>query len=147
MSPPTHISANDLPWSTAASYPEALQRVVRWKTLVGQDPGVPVAEVRLGLLELDPGGYYPAHAHPAPEIYLVLSGAAQWTVGEETFRAEAGMAIYHAPNVPHRMVNDGPTPLQAVWWWWAPEGRREVLSAGVTLLEPMPADAEGRAGV
>jgi quercetin dioxygenase-like cupin family protein len=146
MSPPTHISAQDLSWSTAAAYPEALQRVVRWKTLVGEEPGVPLADVRMGLLTLDPGGYYPAHAHPAPEIYLVLSGAAEWTVGEETFCAEAGTAIYHAPNIPHRMVNNGQAPLQAVWWWWAPEGRREVLSIGVTLLEPMPVATDGPTG-
>jgi oxalate decarboxylase/phosphoglucose isomerase-like protein (cupin superfamily) len=48
------------------------------------------------------------------------------------------MAIYHAPNMPHRMVNEGDEPLKAVWFWWAPAGRTEVLQGAVTLLEPMP---------
>ena len=92
----------------------------------------------MGILELEAGGYYPLHSHPSPEIYFILSGTAEWTVGDETFIATPGMAIYHASNVPHRMVNQGTEPLRTVWFWWAPDGSKDVLQVGVKLLEAMP---------
>ena len=141
--PPNHASAADTEWGTSPSYPEALQQVVRWKILAGgnlfgQAFGVPQKDVLMGVLDLDPGGYYPFHAHPAPEMYYVVSGTAQWSVGDETFTAAPGMAIYHPPNTPHRMVNTGAETLHTVWFWWAPDGRSEALHGAITLLEDMP---------
>lgn len=141
---PNHTDAADAEWQVASHYPEALRQAVRWKTLVGGNGhelpgGVPQQDVAMGVLELDPGGYYPAHAHPAPEIYYVVGGSAEWTVGDETFTATPGMAIYHAPHMPHRMVNNGTEKLSAVWFWWAPGGSNEVLEGAIELLEPLPA--------
>lgn len=97
-----------------ASYPEELRRVVRYRPLVGGNrqnwAGVPEEDVLMGVLELTAGATYPAHSHPSPEIYYVVSGIAEWTVGDETFMAEAGTAVYHAPNASHRMVNTGNEP-------------------------------------
>lgn len=143
IKPPNHIEANQAEWQVTASYPEPLRHTVRWKTLIGGNGadwlgGVPQKDVIVGVLDLDPGGYYPAHAHPAPEIYFILSGTAEWTVGEETFTAKPGMAIYHAANIPHRMVNKGTETLKTIWFWWAPDGRAEVLGAEVRFLEPPP---------
>jgi mannose-6-phosphate isomerase-like protein (cupin superfamily) len=141
--PLNHVEARDAKWQVSAAYPPALQKVVRWKTLIGGNGldwrgAVPEKDVIFGVLDLDPGGFYPAHAHAAPEIYFVLSGTAEWTVGDDTFIAKAGMAIYHASNTPHRMVNKGTEPLKTIWFWWAPEGRTQVLGEEVRLLEPMP---------
>ena len=102
---------------------------------LGRTAALELPEMWGGLLDLDPGGHYPTHFHPAPEIYFVLSGTAEWTIGEETFTAKPGMAIYHAPNAPHRMINTGAEPFRTVWFWWAPDGRRDVLGAQVKFLE------------
>jgi len=135
----THAHVNQLEWETASSYPEELQKVVHWKMLIGGNaPSIPQKDVLMGVLDLEAGGYYPLHSHPSPEIYFIVSGSAEWTVGGETFTAIPGTAIYHAPNVPHRMVNNGNEPLHTVWFWWAPKGERDVLQVGVTLLESMP---------
>ena len=135
----TYANADDFEWTSASSYPEALQKIVRWKMLVGGDaPAIPQKDVSMGVLDLDAGGYYPLHAHPAPEIYFIMSGTAEWTVGDETFTATPGMSIYHAPNVPHRMVNSGTETLCTVWFWWAPDGKRDVLQGDIELLESMP---------
>jgi len=85
-----------------------------------------------------PGGYYPLHFHPAPEIYYVIEGTARWTVGEETFLAKPGTAIYHRPNIPHRTVNTGKKKLKVFWIWYAPGGKEEVLEISSRLIEPMP---------
>jgi dimethylpropiothetin dethiomethylase len=138
-----HIEVGQADWQVSAAYPEDLKKVVRWKTLIGSNGadwlgGIPQKDVVFGVLDLDPGGYYPSHSHPAPEIYFILSGTAEWTVGDETFIAKSGMAIYHAPDTAHRMVNKAKEPLKTLWFWWAPDGRAEVLSQQVALLEPMP---------
>ena len=141
--PTNHIETSQAEWHVCAYYPEPLRQMVRWKTLIGSNGvdwlgGVPQKDVILGILDLDPGGYYPTHAHPAPEIYFVLSGTAEWTIDEKTFTARPGMAIYHAADAPHRMVNRGSEPLRTLWFWWAPDGRADVLSAEVRFLEPLP---------
>jgi mannose-6-phosphate isomerase-like protein (cupin superfamily) len=137
------VEASNAEWQVSSYYPEALRRVVRWRTLIGGNGadwvgGIPQKDVIFGVLDLDPGGYYPLHSHPAPEIYFILSGTAEWTIGAETFTAKSGMAIYHASNMPHRMVNTGIEPLKTLWLWWAPDGNAEVLGEKVDLLEAMP---------
>jgi quercetin dioxygenase-like cupin family protein len=137
---PTHITLGERPWTSSEQYPEALRRVYRYKALIGgKRPGVvPQADVLMGVLELAPGAIYPAHKHPAPELYYVMRGRARWTVGEETFVAEPGTAIYHPPNTLHRMVNLGDEVLETVYMWWAPEGNRDVIRVPSELLEPVP---------
>src|SRR4030095_670278 len=118
MSANNHITTRQVAWTTAASYPEQVQKIVHWKTLIGgKSPSIPEEDVFMGVLDLEAGGYYPLHSHPAPEIYFILSGTAKWTVGDETFMAEPGMAIYHALNAPHRMVNKGNELLKTIWFW------------------------------
>ena len=138
--PPTHITLKDRPWTSSEQYPEALRRVYRYKALIGgQRAGVvPQPDVLMGMLELAPGATYPAHKHPAPELYYVMSGTATWTVGEDTFVAGPGTAIYHPPNTLHRMVNTGEEVLRTVYMWWAPGGDRDVIKVSSELLESVP---------
>jgi len=135
----SHVHIDQFDWTTVSSYPENLQKIVHLKMLVGGDtPSIPQQDVMMGVLDLEAGGYYPLHSHLSPEIYFILSGTAEWTVGTETFIATPGTTIYHADNVPHRMVNHGTEPLRTVWFWWAPDGNKNVLQEGVTFLETMP---------
>jgi quercetin dioxygenase-like cupin family protein len=140
---PVHTAADQAEWQVSPHYPDDLRRTCRWKSLIGSGANwvgaIPQKDVIMGILELDAGGYYPAHAHPAPEIYFVTGGEAEWTVGEETFTARPGVAIYHAAHTPHRMVNKGPETLRAIWFWWAPDGSAEVLRGEVYFTEAAPA--------
>jgi quercetin dioxygenase-like cupin family protein len=142
--PRSHVHVRDVQWTASPQYPEALRRVYRYKPLIGgRWPGViPQQDVLMGVLELAPRAIYAAHAHPAPEIYYVMSGKALWTVGDETFDAEPGTAIYHAPNALHRMINTGDETLRVCWIWWAPDGNHDVLNIGSKLLEPVPEQPE-----
>jgi quercetin dioxygenase-like cupin family protein len=136
----THITLNERPWTSSEQYPEPLRQVYRYKALIGgQRQGVvPEADVLMGVLELAPRAIYPAHKHPAPELYYITSGTAQWTVGEETFSAGPGTAIYHPPDTLHRMINTGDEVLRTVYMWWAPGGDRNAIRASSQLLEPVP---------
>ncbi len=141
-----HVHVDQIEWKGTSSYPPELRKVYRWKALVGGDEqhwykgwkGIPLGDILTGVLELDPGAYYPLHLHPAPEIYYVIRGLARWTVGKETFLARPGTAVYHPPNAPHRMINIGKKKLEVFWIWFAPHGHTDVFSVGSRLVEPMP---------
>lgn len=131
----THV--DEAAWQPDDLHPELLRGVYRYKTLVGA-PAVPCPDASMGILELT-RGTYPFHEHPAPEIYFVLRGRAEWTIGADTFPVREGAAIYHAPGARHRMVLRGREPLVAVWFWWAPGGRAEVLRVSSRLSADLPA--------
>jgi quercetin dioxygenase-like cupin family protein len=60
------------------------------------------AQLFLGLNCFEPGQRQAAHVHRgADKFYLVLSGKARITVGEETQVAEAGGLIWAPADVPH----------------------------------------------
>jgi mannose-6-phosphate isomerase-like protein (cupin superfamily) len=47
------------------------------------------------------------HKHPYPETWLVRSGRAQFTVGDDQIEAGAGEIVIAAPNIPHKFLNVG----------------------------------------
>lgn len=125
----THI--DDIEWTTNFTYSDELWKVYRYKPLVRASladwRGVARADVRMGLQELDPGAAYPTHHHPSPEIYVVVSGGARWSVEDRTIDAEAGTQIYTPPDSRHRIENTGETRLRWLYFWWAPNGDRSVF--------------------
>ena len=122
--------------------------VSRWKTLVGGDEGGELAEadVQFGRWQLAPGTTYHAHRHEVSEIYYIISGEAEWTVGNETRRVTAGATILTEPGQVHKMVNLTDKPIDALWFWWAPDGRREVLIGDYEYTEPAPVPMPGFEG-
>ena len=52
------------------------------------------------------------HVHPYDELFIVRTGRALFTVGEEKFEAEAGDILLGPANVPHKYHNLGPGPLE-----------------------------------
>src|SRR5574341_1314102 len=88
----SHVHIRDVRWTASPQYPEALRRVYRYKPPIGGrwQGVIPQQDILMGILELAPSAIYAAHAHPAPEIYYIMSGTARWTVDDETFDAEPG---------------------------------------------------------
>ena len=102
-SAPTHITLADRPWTSSEQYPEALRRVYRYKAMIGGTRAgvIPQPDVLFGMLELAPRAIYPAHKHPAPEIYPL--------------RKARGLAILNAiaPGLCDRIVRRwGRTPIE-----------------------------------
>ncbi|MER8572527.1 dimethylsulfoniopropionate lyase [Mesorhizobium sp. M1338] len=74
-------------------------------------------EVAAGLLILGPDIVYPDHHHVAEEIYIPLTGGAEWRMGESGFcMRTAGEVVHHASNVNHAM-RTGREPLLALYIW------------------------------
>ncbi|HXV24278.1 MAG TPA: dimethylsulfonioproprionate lyase family protein [Alphaproteobacteria bacterium] len=79
--------------------------------------GMITSGIALGVLVLKPGLLYPAHVHPAEEIYLVLDPAsAWWREGEDWRKGLDGALVHHPPNVEHAM-EAGAAPLCALYLW------------------------------
>ncbi len=66
----------------------------------------------LGVNCLDPGQAQAAHTHGgADKFYLVLEGEGQFTVGDETRTAGAGMVVWAPAEMPHGVENAGAARL------------------------------------
>jgi quercetin dioxygenase-like cupin family protein len=73
-------------------------------------------QLALGVLLLAPGTVYPAHAHPAEEVYLPLAPA-RWQRGEEGWRdRRAGDLVHHPSGMVHA-TQAGEAPLLALYLW------------------------------
>lgn len=74
-------------------------------------------DIRVGLLLLGPRLHYPAHAHPAEEVYHPLTEGGLWRRGQEGWRTvPAGRAIHHPPSIVHETKATGRTLLALYCW-------------------------------
>jgi mannose-6-phosphate isomerase-like protein (cupin superfamily) len=90
---------------------------VAFSQIVGSKGLVPSDKVHIGLTLLAPFVTYPAHAHPAVELYLVVGGTAAWQRGHESaIEWPPGSVIVHPSLVPHAMTTTD-EPLLAIWTW------------------------------
>jgi len=78
-----------------------------------------LGDVVAGLLYLDSGYSYPEHQHPPQELYLILSGHADWRYGGSSgyVPVAPGKALYNHPMVLHG-IKAGATPLLALYVLW-----------------------------
>ena len=118
------LAARDaLAWG--AAYPElagdsrydAFRSAYAYTELVG--PRGPVVTDRLGAFFTiqGPGVLYPPHAHPAPEVYWVAAGTAQWRRGHEDWVTRPpGSFIFHESGMPHATRTEN-EPLLALAFW------------------------------
>ena len=72
-----------------------------------------------GLIYVRPGRQYPLHAHPPHEVYLTISGQAEWRWGgHDDFRPVGpDTTLYNHPRDLHSVIA-GDTPLVAFYVLW-----------------------------
>lgn len=88
-----------------------------WSEIVGAKGPVVCERLACGFLMLGPATHYPRHRHEAEEIYVPLSGTAEWQQGDSPWcRRPPGTPIHHARNEPHAM-RTGASPLLALYLW------------------------------
>jgi mannose-6-phosphate isomerase-like protein (cupin superfamily) len=102
---------------TAANIGQRFLANYGYVELVGRGRPWESSELAVGFLLLGPRTHYPAHRHPAAEVYHAVSGVAAWRSGEEPIVEHAvGSAIYHAPHIVHE-TRAGTEPLLALYCW------------------------------
>ena len=88
-----------------------------WSELIGERGAIASDRIAVGFLLLGPETTYPLHSHDAEELYLPLSGAADWRRGAENWRPEPpGAPIFHQSRMPHA-IRTGGAPLLALYAW------------------------------
>lgn len=83
-------------------------RTVRFE---GHESG---SQVSFFLVDNEPGQGASLHVHPYPETWAVRKGEVEFTVGDDTIRANHGDIVVVEANVPHGFVNVGPGRLELV---------------------------------
>jgi hypothetical protein len=76
-------------------------------------------QISCGVLVLGPDTLYPPHCHEAEEIYLPLSGTAEWrqgSAGAVWRQRSPGTLIHHSSEELHAM-RTGDHPLLAMYLW------------------------------
>jgi mannose-6-phosphate isomerase-like protein (cupin superfamily) len=71
-------------------------------------------QLSIYLVEYAPGTGARLHVHPHPEVFVIESGEAMFTVGEEEIQVRAGQIVIAPANKPHRFTSTGAIPLHAV---------------------------------
>jgi hypothetical protein len=131
LAEPIRLLGPSLRWTY--SYPSnakdrTLGSKIAFTQIVGSKGLKPSAEMHIGLTLIAPLVSYPAHAHPAIELYLVLAGDAHWqSGGQAPTQRLPGSLILHPSDVPHAMSTAG-APLLAIWTW-----RGDLLAPSVYL--------------
>jgi mannose-6-phosphate isomerase-like protein (cupin superfamily) len=111
--------ARILPWTYGydprADFP-GLENAMGWAEIIGPAAPFRSESICLGFTLIDPETLYPAHAHPAVELYYVVAGNAQWTAAGVTHTNPPGAFILHPSEVVHSMKTGG-EPLLALYTW------------------------------
>lgn len=114
-------AAPHLVWTQVKSYRAVMPRTFldgyAHVNLLGRGGHFPDDRARCGLLLFGPDIDYPAHSHPARELYLVLDGTAEWWREGEDYRARPpGDRLLHEGSQSHAM-RMGTEGLLALWAW------------------------------
>ena len=130
--------ANELGWRQsyrAGEVPASFLARYGWCELAGSAGPVPGTALAAGFLLLGPDTCYPSHRHLAEELYVPLSGAAEWRRGAAPFAVRRpGEPVFHASGEAHAM-RTGAAPLLALYLW-----RGDGLGERARLTPP-PAEA------
>lgn len=88
-----------------------------WIKLLGPDAYWHSERLSSGFLILGDNNTYPQHRHQAEEIYLPISGNAQWYREHDGWQQQpAGTLIHHPGGIKHAMRTQG-EPLIALYLW------------------------------
>lgn len=84
-----------------------------WKGMMqGKDIGTDVTVLFYSTLETGRGPVW--HVHPYDEIFIIRSGRAMFTIGDQKIEARAGDIMFGPANVPHKFKNLGPGLLETI---------------------------------
>jgi hypothetical protein len=89
---------------------------IAFAELIGPDAPLDAPACRIGFTLMAPHTFYPLHAHPAIELYLVIAGNAQWATPESDRIVPPGEFVLHRSNQPHAMRTHA-EPLLALYGW------------------------------
>ena len=120
--------ARNLAWAqtySSAEIGDAFLDRYGWTELIGLRGPISSETLAVGFLLLGPETEYPPHRHVAEEVYVPLSGDAEWRRGNSGWDVRAaGSVIHHASGVTHAMRTTK-APLLVLYLWRAGDLRQK----------------------
>ena len=110
-----------------------------WTELSGLTGPTPSEHLACGLLLLGPGVFYPPHRHEADEIYVPLSGTAEWKRGDDAWRERPPGSVIHHGSFESHAMRTGAVPMLALYLW------RSANLAQKALIDTPLSDAPSHA--
>lgn len=89
---------------------------IAFAELIGPRAPLIAPECRVGFTVMAASTFYPLHAHPAIELYLVIAGHAEWTTPGMERIVPPATFVLHGTNEPHSMRTFA-EPLLALYGW------------------------------
>ncbi|NJM81264.1 MAG: cupin domain-containing protein [Tabrizicola sp.] len=84
-----------------------------WRgNIQGQDFGVDVTVLFYATEEVGKGPRL--HVHPYDEVFIIRTGRALFTIGDQKIEAEAGQILVGPAGLPHKFANLGPGILETI---------------------------------
>lgn len=84
-----------------------------WKGMLqGKDIGTGITVLFYSTEETGKGPVW--HVHPYDEVFIIRSGRALFTIGDQKIEASAGHILLGPANVPHKFANLGPGLLETI---------------------------------
>ncbi len=84
-----------------------------WKGMLeGHEIGSEVTLLFFSTTEIGEGPRL--HVHPYDEVFIVRSGKALFTIGNQKTQVEAGDILLGPAGIPHKFQNLGPDPLETI---------------------------------
>ena len=111
--------AYDLTWRYSYSKRDdapGLEANMSFAEIIGPEAPFKSRKVCLGMTLIGPHQWYPAHAHPAIELYEVVAGIAIWVANDVARLNPPGTFILHPSQTIHAMQTHN-DPLLAVYSW------------------------------
>ena len=87
---------------------------LRWRSTAGTTADAGAKASSSALLEVEPGCALPRHTDSAEETVVVVGGSAEFEVGGERRRVDAGGVALGPRDVPHQVRSVGDAPLRFV---------------------------------
>ena len=106
----------------------------RWTRVLTGEGKIKPEKFMMGFVVIYPGGKVPLHEHENEEVYTVLKGAGEMTIGDSVRSISAVSAVYIPPGLPHSLVNTGREELEMMFVYapatvvdhWAQERKGEL---------------------
>ena len=93
-------------------------RIANWETLPAAFPRPGISRrafsgknCMMTLFEIKPGTPPDPHSHAHEQLVYIVSGSANFVVGEEAFKLKAGDLLVVPPHVPHSLEVIGDEPV------------------------------------
>ena len=132
-SPPEAISRliDDRPQSSCLAAVARVYRDLAWfesskshtpyAEIIGPTSLIQNPEFRFGLFLLHPDIAYPDHQHAADEIYIVLAGTGEWSLGRGPYRVRRSGTIIDIPSMTVHAMRTAREPTLMLFSWTGPD--------------------------